>query len=69
MVDTGVGIEPSQIPTLFTLFGKLRRTAEQNAEGLGFGLMISKALAEENNGEIHISSAGEAEGCDISFTM
>jgi len=26
--DTGVGFEPSEIPLLFTRFGKLQRTAE-----------------------------------------
>ena len=38
--DTGAGIEPEDIPKLFSRFGKLQRTADQNQEGIGLGLTI-----------------------------
>ena len=40
VVDTGKGIKPEDHAKLFKLFGKLKRTAEMNSEGLGMGLMI-----------------------------
>ena len=38
--DTGKGISKEDMPKLFNMFGKLKRTAEINSEGLGMGLMI-----------------------------
>ena len=42
--DTGIGIKPSDIESLFTMFGKLQRTADMNSEGLGLGLRICKQI-------------------------
>jgi signal transduction histidine kinase len=40
VVDNGKGIKHEEMSKLFSLFGKLRRTAELNSEGIGMGLMI-----------------------------
>ena len=40
IVDNGKGILKKDINKLFKMFGKLRRTAEINNEGIGLGLMI-----------------------------
>lgn len=40
--DTGTGIAAEDIPKLFTRFGKLKRTADLNSDGLGLGLTIVK---------------------------
>ena len=40
------------------MFGKLLRTAEMNSEGVGLGLMVSKALIEANGGRLEIRSEG-----------
>ena len=42
VTDTGVGIDPDDIPFLFTRYGKLQRTAKINSEGIGLGLNIVK---------------------------
>ena len=42
IVDDGVGIAREDFQTLFTRFGKLHRTAEQNSTGIGLGLLIVK---------------------------
>ena len=44
--DTGIGIKTSDMNSLFTLFGKLQRTASLNSEGLGLGLRICKQIVE-----------------------
>lgn len=44
---------------LFTMFGKLRRTAEMNNEGIGMGLMICQNLIKMNGGTISVHSDGE----------
>ena len=50
--DSGKGIRAEEIPKLCHKFGKLFRTAEMNHDGIGLGLMISKALIELNEGEL-----------------
>jgi signal transduction histidine kinase len=44
IVDSGKGIVQEDMTKLFSLFGKLQRTAEINSEGIGLGLMICKNL-------------------------
>jgi len=46
IVDTGNGIREEDIVRLFSMFGKLRRTAEMNHEGIGMGLMICQKLVQ-----------------------
>ena len=54
VADTGKGITKAEIPLLCKKFGKLFRTAKMNHDGIGFGLMISKALIEANGGKLKI---------------
>lgn len=69
VADTGTGITAEEIPFLCQKFGKLFRTAEMNSEGVGFGLMISKALIEANGGQLKIASEGINKGSVFQFTM
>ena len=46
IVDNGNGIREEDIVRLFSMFGKLRRTAEMNHEGIGMGLMICQKLVQ-----------------------
>ena len=69
MVDTGKGIAHDEMDRLFNMFGKLKRTAEQNSEGIGLGLMICKQLVEINGGTIKVDSKGIDKGSVFQFTM
>lgn len=67
--DTGKGIKPEEIDKVFQMFGKLKRTASLNNEGIGLGLMICKKLVQLNEGQISLHSDGQNKGCTISFSM
>ena len=69
MADSGKGIAAEEIPLLCKKFGKLYRTAEMNTDGIGLGLMISKALIEANGGKLKIASKGIDRGSVFDFTM
>jgi len=56
--DTGAGIEPSQLETIFQPF----RQAGQRGGGLGLGLAISSGLVEAQRGTLTASSAGPGQG-------
>ena len=51
------------------MFGKLRRTAEINSEGIGMGLMICQKLVELNEGKIFVESEGINKGSVFTFSM
>lgn len=51
------------------MFGKLKRTAELNSEGIGMGLMICKNLVELNRGSINVISEGRDKGSAFMISM
>ena len=69
VIDDGRGIKAEDIGKLFCMFGKLRRTAEINNEGIGMGLMICQSLVKMNHGTISAHSKGLNKGSIFSFTM
>ena len=52
VLDSGKGVTSVEMTQIFKMFGKLNRTASQNSEGLGMGLMICDALVKINGGAI-----------------
>lgn len=69
IIDSGKGIKEEDMDKLFTMFGKLHRTAEMNSEGIGMGLMICQHLVRINKGTIVVYSGGEDMGSRFTFTM
>ena len=67
--DNGKGIMASDMDLLFKQFGKLRRTATMNSEGIGMGLMICRTLVQKNGGTISVHSDGIDKGSIFTFTM
>ncbi len=53
--DTGIGIEPEQISTIFLPFEQVKGTVRQT-EGTGLGLAISSQLVEMMGSSIHVES-------------
>jgi len=54
--DTGVGIKRQDQGKLFQMFGTLKRTSEQNSQGIGLGLAICKDIVEQFGGRIFVTS-------------
>lgn len=54
VADTGIGIEPENIPVLFDRFKKFRQSLEQDSFGLG--LPIVKSIANFHSIKINVSS-------------
>ena len=62
--DTGIGIQPEDLPLLFTQFRRLRGSAK--IEGTGLGLFIVKTIVEAHRGTVQAESAG---GSGSNFTV
>ena len=54
VLDTGIGIEPSQIAKLFKPFIRIN---SDEGEGLGVGLALSRILTDLNKGHISVESS------------
>jgi two-component system CheB/CheR fusion protein len=64
--DTGVGVEPSRIATLFDA----SQSSESSTDsGLGIGLSLVKRLVELHHGTITFRSEGRDLGSEVTFTI
>jgi signal transduction histidine kinase len=54
--DTGIGIQPDDIPHLFEEFYRTKRGREFQSVGTGLGLAITKAILDQHEGRISVES-------------
>ena len=66
--DTGIGIAPEKIGSLFTNFGQADNSINRRFGGPGLGLAICKRLTEQMGGEIGVTST-PGDGSTFSFRL
>jgi two-component system, chemotaxis family, CheB/CheR fusion protein len=67
--DTGKGIEPQLLPTLFNPFVQAEPAYIRGNTGLGLGLSIAKQLTELHAGVIAAESPGPGKGATFTITL
>ena len=67
--DTGAGIDPELLPTLFEPFVQGDRTLARTEGGLGLGLALVKGIAELHNGTVRALSAGIGQGAEFTVSL
>ncbi len=60
--DNGVGIEPTQLTTIFDMFVRVQQQPAQGTGGLGLGLAIANSLAARHGGQLTAYSEGPGKG-------
>lgn len=63
--DTGVGIAPELLPSIFDLFTQAPRTLDRSEGGLGIGLSLVQKLVELHGGKVAAHSGGLGHGSEF----
>ncbi len=63
--DTGIGIDPEEIPFLFSKFKRARNAKNINIKGTGLGLYVAKEMVKAHGGRIWVYSEGVGKGTEF----
>ena len=69
ITDTGIGIEPQRLASLFRPFEQADPSVTRQFGGLGLGLAISKRLVDLHRGKIEAESRGRTFGATFKVTL
>ncbi|MDB5919536.1 MAG: hypothetical protein JWR40_3770, partial [Massilia sp.] len=67
--DTGVGIPPESLATVFDMFTQVRGNIDRAQGGLGIGLSLVRRLAELHGGSVSAASAGRGHGSTFTLRL
>ncbi len=67
--DTGIGIPPEQLDSVFDKFTQVDGSSTRTRGGSGLGLTISRRLIEMMGGAMSCESEGEGRGSTFHFTL
>jgi len=68
VVDHGVGIASDDLPRLFNRFERIEHRDTSHVGGTGLGLYLSRELARQHGGDIHVTSGPQA-GSTFTLTL
>lgn len=63
--DSGIGISPDALDSIFEMFSQETSSTDQGDSGLGIGLYLVKRLVEMHDGTVTASSAGLGHGSEF----
>jgi CheY-like chemotaxis protein len=63
--DSGIGMPPDQVSTIFEIFSQLGRSLERQQGGLGIGLYLVRRLVEMHGGTAEAHSDGPGHGSEF----
>ncbi|WP_413161488.1 DICT sensory domain-containing protein [Capilliphycus salinus ALCB114379] len=69
IADTGRGIEPNQLETIFDRFYQEEDSLKRSVGGTGLGLAICRQIVQKMGGQIWAESAGRDRGSEFHFTL
>lgn len=67
--DTGLGIPPGMLTSIFDMFGQIETPDEQARGGLGIGLSVVRKLVEMHGGSVEAFSDGLGQGSEFVVTL
>src|SRR6185436_16729680 len=67
--DTGRGIEPELLGSIFGMFVQGRHAASRSQTGLGVGLALARTIVELHHGTIEAKSEGARKGSEFTIHL
>ena len=67
--DTGIGIPPQALGTIFNLFSQADVPLARSRGGLGIGLTLVRTLVELHGGTVRARSEGIGKGCEMQVDL
>jgi PAS domain S-box-containing protein len=67
--DSGIGIPPEALPTVFDMFTQVDESLSQSQGGLGIGLTLVKRLVELHGGRVEAYSEGRGKGATFTARL
>jgi signal transduction histidine kinase/CheY-like chemotaxis protein len=67
--DSGIGLPPDALESIFTPFGRAANAEETDIPGMGLGLHVSRRIAEQHGGKLWAQSEGEGMGTLMSLWL
>jgi signal transduction histidine kinase len=62
VADSGIGIPPAELSSIFELFHQMKHGPERGREGIGVGLALARKLVDLHGGRIEARSEGLGKG-------
>jgi PAS domain S-box-containing protein len=69
VADTGVGIPPEALGSVFEMFTQVRSSLDRAQGGLGIGLSLVRRLVELHGGRVSAASAGRGKGSTFTVRL
>ncbi len=69
VIDTGVGLAPEMLHSVFAPFTQVDSSLDRSQGGLGLGLALVQSLIELHGGKVQAQSAGLGHGCRFELQL
>jgi signal transduction histidine kinase/CheY-like chemotaxis protein len=69
VADSGIGIAPEMLESIFEMFAQADRSLERTTGGLGVGLALARRIVELHGGSIEARSRGLGQGSEFMVRM
>lgn len=69
VTDDGVGIDPHDMPNIFTKFYRTKQAQSIDTEGFGVGLYLAGSIMKRHKGKLMVNSEGLGKGSTFSVVL